>query len=111
MLRLGKQDLLREVIDAISASGWSVSYYEVPPRHPFRLHIYRGNETVDVLLYIWNITHGGRGRSTTEYRVQITGVTSIGQIPGLKTVVLGYWADNTVFAGWDARRHSGPVSS
>jgi len=38
-------------------------------------------------------------------------VTTIDQVAGSKTLLLGYWLQNDVFAGWDASQHLGNVSS
>jgi putative restriction endonuclease len=78
--------------------------------HPFRLYLYRDQDSFNVLLYIWNITHGGRNRPADEYRVQVTGVSSIEQQAEYKTLILGYWEQQGVFAGWDANFHAGPSS-
>ncbi len=110
MAGLTKPQLLRKLVSAASLSGWSVNYNGAA-QHPFRLILTKDNESESVLVYIWNITHGGgRERPSHEYRIQITGVTSIDQTPNRKTLLLGYWAQHDVFADWDATRHSGPVT-
>ncbi len=45
-----------------------------------------------------------------EYRVQVTGVSSIEQHPEYKTFILGYWVAQDVFAAWDVNFHAGPSS-
>jgi putative restriction endonuclease len=110
MARLPKDAMLSRVIRAAQRSGWSVNYALVPPEHPYRIHFLKGEQGIDVILYIWNITHGGgRERAADEYRIQVTGVSSIDRIAGFKTLILGYWEENDVFAGWDAAFHAGPV--
>jgi len=72
--------------------------------------MYRESTSIRLLVYIWNITHGGGpARPADEYRIQVTGVTQFEQQPGAKTLVLGWWATGGVFAGFDVRKHSGPL--
>ncbi len=57
-------------------------------------------------VYIWNLTHGGRTRSRDEYRIQVQ-VNRFQRDTRHKTLVLGWWDDAGVFAGFDVRKHSG----
>ncbi|MBD0373116.1 MAG: HNH endonuclease [Pyrinomonadaceae bacterium] len=109
MPKLSKERLLDRFVRAVEIAGWSVGVIGTPS-HPFTLYLYREHDAFNVLLYIWNITHGGRHRPHDEYRVQVTGVPSIEQHPEYKTLILGYWEAQDVFAGWDATFHSGPSS-
>ncbi len=110
MAALRKPQLLQKLIVAAALSGWSIGY-NGNEHHPFHLLLSKDGETEAVLVYIWNITHGGGAeRPSHEYRIQITGVPAIDQIAGVKTLLLGYWEEKDVFAGWDAVRHSGPVT-
>jgi putative restriction endonuclease len=109
MPKLSKEQLLDRFVRAVEEAGWSVGLIGTPS-HPFTLYLYRDHDAFNVLLYIWNITHGGRNRPEDEYRVQVTGVSSIERPPEYKTLILGYWEVQDVFAGWDADFHSGPSS-
>lgn len=109
MPKLSKEQLLDYFVRAVEVAGWSVGVIGTP-LHPFTLHLYRDYDTFNVLLYIWNITHGGRNRPKDEYRVQVTGVSSIEQPPEYKTLILGYWEAQDVFAAWDVNFHAGPSS-
>jgi putative restriction endonuclease len=107
--RLNKEQLLDSFVRAVESAGWSVGVIGTLS-HPFRLYLYRDQDSFNVLLYIWNITHGGRNRPADEYRVQVTGVSSIEQQAEYKTLILGYWDEQGVFAGWDANFHAGASS-
>jgi putative restriction endonuclease len=107
--RLNKEQLLDCFVRAVESAGWSVGIIGTLS-HPFRLYLYRDQDSFNILLYIWNITHGGRKRSADEYRVQVTGVPSIEQQAEYKTLILGYWDEQGVFAGWDVNFHAGPSS-
>lgn len=75
-------------------------------------------EREGLLLYIWNVTHGGgRERPTDEYRVQLTfpgqAQNQSGAIevrPNRKTLVLGRFEREGTegFVGWDPSRHRTP---
>jgi putative restriction endonuclease len=75
------------------------------------LYIYRDNEAYSVLLYIWNITPGGKNRPLDEYRVQVTGVAGFEEHAEYKTLILGYWSDQDLFAGWDVKFHLGQLGA
>ena len=60
MPKLNKEQLVNTFVSAVESAGWSVGVVEL--RHPFRLYVYRDDEAYSVLLYIWNITPGGRNR-------------------------------------------------
>lgn len=110
MPKLSKAQLLDLFVRCVESAGWSVGIIGTPS-HPFTLYLYRDQDSFNVLLYIWNITPGGRNRPEDEYRVQVTGVSSFEQHPEYKTLILGYWSEQDVFAGWDANFHAGPVGS
>jgi len=59
---------------------------------------------------VWNLTHGGgKARPTDEYRIQITGVNQFEQEIGGKTLILGWWKEGEVFAGFDFNKHKGAL--
>jgi putative restriction endonuclease len=106
--KLTKEQLLDTVVAAIRDSGWNVLY--LSEGHPFQLQMYRGDQSFRLLIYIWNITHGGgSARPADEYRIQVTGVHQFEQQPGVKTTILGWWAEVGVFAGFDVRKHGAPL--
>ncbi len=106
MARHNKYDLLEQVVRAITDAGWNISYLETIDQHPFRLQIYQQDESYKIRLYIWHLTHGGGpARPQNEYRIQITGVAQFEQQPEEKTLILGWWKEGGVFAGFDIRKH------
>lgn len=105
-----KFDLFERIIQAINDDGWNVLYLSDPAYHPFRLKIYKDNESFNIRIYIWNLTHGGGAqRPVDEYRVQITGVDHFEQEVGGKTIILGWWNEGSVFAGFDFTKHTGQL--
>ncbi len=112
MPRLDKRLLLDKVVRSIKGCGWNVLYLSKPSDHPFRLRVFQDAETYTVRIYIWNMTHGGGpARPADEYRIQITGVSRFEPEPEGKTLILGWWDEAGVFAGFDYRKHSGALGA
>ncbi len=110
MAKLSKPDLLHTVTSAVAECGWHVLYMD--DQHPFRLQVYSGDASIPVRIYIWNITHGGgRARPAHEYRIQITGVSRFEPEPNGKTLILGWWDEAGVFAGFDFNKHAGMLGA
>lgn len=106
--KLTKERLLETVVAAIRDSGWNVLY--LSDDHPFVLQMVRGDDSHRLRVYIWNITHGGgQARPADEYRIQVTGVSRFEQTADARTLVLGWWQEGGVFAGFDARKHAAPL--
>lgn len=109
MARLSKKVLLARFEEAIRLSGWNLLYL-TQGSHPARYQVFREGRGGTVRVYIWNISHGGGGRKAEEYRIQITGIDQAFEPePNGRTLILGYWDDVGVFAGWDYRHHTGEL--
>jgi len=108
MARLLKPQLGQQIEEAIREGGWTPTRSS-PSLHPFYYNLRRDAERERVKCYIWNITPGGKNRPADEYRVQPTGVAKFEPEPGIKTLILGWWEDVGVFAGWDVRQHLKPL--
>lgn len=101
MAKHRKHELLNTIVQSVVDSGWNVIYAESISEHPFVLDIYRGEERYRVRIYVWDITPGGKNRPLDEYRIQITSVRKFVRKDGEKTLILGWWKEGQVFAGWD----------
>lgn len=119
MGRLTKPRLFEVIENAIrNSEDWNFLHLTGPSEHPARYLIYKGDIKFRVRIYIWNLTHGGGpSRPEHEYRIQITGIESAAgpqqfqpEIGG-KTLILGWWNEASVFAGFDFNRHAGPLGS
>ena len=102
---LRKPRLLDLVVKAIHACGWDVLILSSRDDHPFALSLFKGDTKVSLLVYIWNLTHGGFPRDPNEFRIQVTGVSQIELREGSKTLLLGWSDDLNVFAGFDPTKH------
>lgn len=105
--RISKPYLLQRIISAVKASGWSVIVLDAA--HPFRLSVFRGDQRIRVLCYIWNLTHGGYPRNPNELRIQVTGVDRFRMEAGAKTLLLGWSEQDGMFAGFDVTKHLIPM--
>jgi putative restriction endonuclease len=102
---LSKEELLEVIVQSIYQSGWNVIY--ISNKHPFKLKIFSGEESYLIKIIIYNLSHGcGYKRPHDEYRIQLK-VPSIEIEAGYLTLILGYWADVDVFAGFDINKHLG----
>ncbi len=109
---LTKPRLLEIVVQAIEDDGWTILYLSTD--HPFLIKILKEGRSHLVRIYIWNITHGGgAARPGNEYRIQTTRVPEnrFLQLPDEKTIILGWWAEAGVFAGFDYQKHSGTIGT
>ena len=107
---LSKASLLEVVLNAVDESGWQCLVLSAS--HPFRLRIHSTERRgFDVLIYIWNCTHGGgAARSEDEYRIQLTGVVPTTDST-VTTLLLGWHVGYEVFVAFDIDKHSGQDSS
>ena len=107
MVRLTKPQLFHVVENAVRESGWNLLYLSPAGTHPARYQLYRDNVSFRVRVYIWNLTHGGQNRSLEEWRIQVTGINHFEPEIGGKTLILGWWEETGVFAGFDFSHHGG----
>lgn len=106
MPTLSRPQLLERIIEAVELSGWNVIRDRIADR-PFRLQIYNQNEVRRLRIYAWNISHGGgAARPAHEYRIQVH-VPRFVPEDGWQVLILGWWEDGQVFAGFDYRKHAG----
>ncbi|MBI3931128.1 MAG: HNH endonuclease [Chloroflexi bacterium] len=99
--------LVTSILDAIQQSGGSVVYLSRSDQaHPREFLVEYLDEKFSVWVYIWTLTHGGRVSLPNEYRIQITSVSSPLRLnPSGYTVLMGFYPDLGMFAGFDLRRH------
>lgn len=107
---LKKVDLLSRVLSAIGSNGYQAII--AARTHPFLLRVFKPDEQtyLNIRVYIWNCTHGGKMRAENEYRVQLTGVVPE-ILPGEQTLLLGWHEGYGVFVGFDITKHAGQASA
>lgn len=98
--RLPKRQLLDLIVQSLYDDGWNIIYLDDPKSHPLVLRIYKNELSVDIRIYVWNLTHGGgSARAADEYRIQITsGVQRFEPQENGLTLILGWWEQGGVFA-------------
>jgi hypothetical protein len=111
MARRSKPDLIQLVINAFLGSGWAVERLSDAQTHPARLTVTRRGVRRVLTVYIWNMSHGGRGRADYEHRIQITGHAVLEAGADGPTLILGWEDDLKVFAGFDPVRRLGEVGN
>lgn len=110
MAKHRKYDLLEVIVQSINDCGWNVLYVGNISEHPFLIKIYKNEQSYLLRMYVWNLTHGGgSARPKDEYRIQITGVNHFEQNTGEITLILGWWGEVGVFAGFDYNKHIGKL--
>ncbi len=98
--------LVDAILDAFQDSGSPGILLSSPRQHPRKLVIKTGSGGVEVWVYAWTLTHGGRPNLPDEYRIQMTTVSSpLSLNPKGYTLLLGYEPNLKMFAGFDLNRH------
>jgi putative restriction endonuclease len=99
--------IVNAILDAIQQSGGTAIYLSKVSRiHPREFLVEHIDRSFSLWVYIWTLTHGGRISLPDEYRIQMTSVKSpLSLNPDGYTVLLGYYPDLGVFAGFDLARH------
>ncbi|HEX8240510.1 MAG TPA: hypothetical protein VF574_12290 [Allosphingosinicella sp.] len=111
MARLNKEALIRRAMDSIAADGWTVISLTKGGMHPARFTMEREGVRHTVRLYIWNLSHGGKSRSASEFRIQVTGINGFQPEPNGRTLILGWSDDFGVFAGFDVQHRLGKLGA
>jgi hypothetical protein len=107
MATLSKEQLYEKVALAIRNSGWEISAESDKSQQPVRIEITKGSDVQILRIYIWNLTHGGGdSRPLNEYRIQVK-VDRFEEEMNSKSLILGYWDEKSIFAGFDMTKHIG----
>jgi putative restriction endonuclease len=103
---LSRRELVETVLSAIKDSGWNYNLpYDEDFSFPVKISITDGIETQLIAIYIWNVSHGGKTRSKEEYRIQIKGEPPLQTGNDYKTLLLGWFEQDQIFAAYDAFKH------
>jgi putative restriction endonuclease len=99
--------IVNEILDAIHQSGGVAAYVSETTRiHPRKFVINYSGQIYSLWVYIWTLTHGGRVSLPNEFRIQMTSVTSpLEENSQGYTVLMGYYPDLKMFAGFDITKH------
>lgn len=107
MAKHRKYDLLEVIAQSINDCGWNILYVTNIDEHPFVIKIYNSENSHLLRIYVWNLSHGGGAkRASDEYRVQFTSVNKFVKHKDEKCLILGWWKEAEVFAGFDYAKHS-----
>ena len=99
-------ELVNAILDAFQESGASGILLSSIRQHPRRFIVETESGGIEVWVYAWTLTHGGRPSLPDEYRIQMTTVSSpLPLNPKGYTLLLGYEPNTKMFAGFDLIRH------
>lgn len=100
----GLVDAFLDAFRQSGAAGYFVSGAD--QTHPRQFIVERAGNGFSVWVYVWNLTHGGRPTLPDEYRIQMTSVDSpLAFNRDGYTVLMGYYPDLRMFAGFDLSKH------
>jgi putative restriction endonuclease len=108
MPAISPTELVNSILDAIQQSGGSGVYVSNSLQiHPRKFVVQHLDRSFSVWIYIWTLTHGGGSpRPKNEYRIQLTTVQPPLKLnPNGYTLLLGYYPDLEIFAGFDIQKH------
>lgn len=106
MATLNRTQLFEKVKEAIQNNGWKIDKHTDLDEQPVRFEISNNEDKRILRVYIWNLTHGGASRPENEYRIQVK-ADRFEEESNSKTLILGYWDEKNVFAGFDISKHIG----
>ena len=100
------RQLVDAILDAIAQSGEVGFLTSAIRTHPRRFLVSSEHGTIDLWVYAWTLTPGGRPQLRNEYRIQMTSVSSPLQFnPNGPTVLIGYEPSLNMFGGFDINLH------
>lgn len=100
-------ELTTAILDAFVESESPALLLSSAREHPRRFLVQAATGNVDIWVYAWTLTPGGRPSLPDEFRIQMTSVTSpLQSNPRGYTALIGYEPTLKMFAGFDLRRHS-----
>lgn len=103
-------ELISSVVNAVQEDRWYIELKSIYSQNCFSATIYNEGKLIRLRIYIWNLTHGGgTARPRDEYRIQITGADHLENHQGEKTLILGWWGEVGVYAGFDYTKHTGKL--
>lgn len=106
MPAIDSSKLVNAILDAFQDSGNSGILLSSFRQHPRRFAVETETGIIEVWVYAWTLTHGGRPNLPDEYRIQMTTVSSpLPLNPNGYTLLLGYEPNLKMFAGFDLNRH------
>ena len=99
-------EIVNAILDAIQDSQSPAVLLSSITRHPRRFLVQTPVGNLEIWIYIWTLTPGGRPALPDEYRIQMTTVNSpLPLYPNGYTALLGYEPNLKMFAGFDLDRH------
>ena len=106
MPAVNPRQLVDAILDAIEQSGEVSVLISATRTHPRKFAISSLHGQMQLWVYAWTLTPGGRPQLRNEYRIQMTAVTSPLHLnPSGPTVLIGYEPNLNMFGGFDINLH------
>jgi len=106
MPAVSSRQLINAILDAIEQSAETAVLLSKRREHPRKFAVSGPLGPVELWVYAWTLTFGGRPSLPHEYRIQMTSVSSpLGLNPAGPTLLIGYEPNLKAFAGFDLERH------
>lgn len=108
MPAISPTELVNSILDAVQQSGGSGVYTSPSLQtHPRKFAVQYLDRSFSIWIYVWTLTHGGgSARPENEYRIQLTTVQPPLELnPSGYTLLLGYYPDLEIFAGFNIKEH------
>ena len=77
-----------------------------PSVKPSKIRIVASDRTDDCLLFLWNVTPGGKNRPVSERRIQVTATERFPLALRSRTIIGGWNEPSGTWAFWDVMRHA-----
>ncbi len=100
------ESLVESALARIAESGCKIHSAQ-SAKLPFLFQVRNENKLFDIRVYLWELAPHSKNR----YAIQIANVNHFERLRDGKTLVLGWWKDTEVFAGFDVRRHLGKLDT
>ncbi|MCC5828807.1 MAG: HNH endonuclease [Phycisphaeraceae bacterium] len=98
--------IAEKFLAALELAGATVILQSAVDSRPLTAGVVVGGESYRMEIYLWTITHGGKGRKRPrEYRIQRTAAAPFVLKAGVRTIMGGWHEDTGTWAFWDVRRH------
>jgi putative restriction endonuclease len=99
---LTKEELFDKILTSIQNSDRNVIV--LSKSFPLRIIVSDGATQEKLVIYIWNISQGGKTRNPNEYRIQMKGRSLIVG-DDFKTILFGWFDSEQIFVAFNAYKH------
>lgn len=100
------EHLINSAINALDRSGCKI-YSTQTDKLPFIFQVQIENEFLYIHTYLWKLAIQSKGK----HGIKIIGIDHFELSESGKTLILGWWKEAEIFAGFDVRKHLGKLGA